>query len=287
VGFMTDRGKILVTGATGKVGGELVPLLLAEGADVRALARDPSKIPAGAEGTPGDLSALDGVASALNGVDAVFLLWPFATADGVSGFLDLAEHHARHVVFLSSMNVPDDPEEPAPIFHSEIERLIARTGLSWTFLRAGGFAGNTLEWAPQIREEGVVRWPFAGAARSLIHEHDIAAVAARALLEDVHQGAKYALTGPEAITQEDQVHAIGEAIGRPVRWAEIPPGVARERLLAQGWDPGFADSALTYWASLVDNPEPVTSTVEDVTGKPARTFAEWAIDHAHDFAPEH
>jgi uncharacterized protein YbjT (DUF2867 family) len=130
-----------------------------------------------------------------------------------------------------------------------------------------------------------VRWPYGRAGRSLIHEQDIAAVAVRALTEPGHAGRAYVLTGPEVVTQREQVGLIGDAIGRRVGWQELPPEQARRRLLEDWGDSRFVDGSLAYWASLVDHPEPVTRTVQEVTGVPARTFGEWAVDHAADFAP--
>jgi uncharacterized protein YbjT (DUF2867 family) len=202
----------------------------------------------------------------------------------VSEAVDVIAAHARRVVFLSSMSVRDVPEEQAdPPFHAEIEELLRRSGVEWTFLRAGGFAANTLGWADQIRRDGVVRWPYGAAARSLIHERDIATVAVQALTETGHAGAKYVLTGPQVLTQTEQVRIIGEVIGRPVRWTDLPPDEARRQLLADGWPPAFADHALEYWAGLETEPEPVTTTVAEITGGPALTFREWATDHAADF----
>jgi uncharacterized protein YbjT (DUF2867 family) len=132
-------------------------------------------------------------------------------------------------------------------------------------------------WADQIRESGVVRWPYGQAARSLIHERDIAAVAVRALTEDAHTGARYVLSGPETLTQAEQAHAIGDALGRPVRWEELTREDAEDQIA------GVPDTALDTWASFVETPEIVTTTVADVTSEPARPFAEWARDHADDF----
>jgi uncharacterized protein YbjT (DUF2867 family) len=132
--------------------------------------------------------------------------------------------------------------DPINQLHADIERLIERTGLAWTFLRASGFATNALWWAPQIRADGVVRAPYGAAVRSSIHERDIAAVAVRALTGDGHAGAQHLLTGPQALTQVEQVRAIGEAIGRPLRYEEIARETARQQLLAampfgRGWHP--------------------------------------------------
>ena len=262
-----------MTGATGHVGRYLVDELVAAGAAVRALTRHPGTagLPAGVDVVRGDLAVPDSLDGALGGVDTVFLLWPFLDAGSAPAVLDVIAKHARRVVYLSAMS--------SSTFHADVERAVERSGVAWTFLRPGGFATNTLGWVPQIRADGVVRWPYGAAARSLIHERDIAAVAARTLLDPGHDGKAYVLTGPAAITQAEQVRTIGETIGHPdARWAEIPASVAREQLLARGWTEEFADGALRYWASLVTEPEPVTSTVEELTGRPARTFREWAID---------
>jgi uncharacterized protein YbjT (DUF2867 family) len=172
--------------------------------------------------------------------------------------------------------------DPINQLHADIERLIERTGLAWTFLRASGFATNALWWAPQIRADGVVRGPYGAAVRSSIHERDIAAGAVRALTGDGHAGAQHLLTGPQALTQVEQVRAIGEAIGRPLRYEEIAREAARRQLLA-ALPPSVVDGILDAHARFVAEPERVVPTVEEDTGAPARTFREWAIDHADAF----
>ena len=267
---------ILVTGSTGTVGRQVVSQLLASDAAVRALARQPAsaRLPAGVEIVRGDLSAPDSLARCLAGVDAVFLLWPFFTVDAAPPVLEAMAEHARRVVYLSA---------PGGLFHAEMERLIESSGLDWTFLRPTGFASNTLGWAEQIRRDSVVRWPSGGAARALIHEKDIAAVAVRALTGDGHSRATYLLTGPETLTQIEQARQIGRAIGREVRYEELSREAARQQLLAAWGNPAFVDAALDGWARMVAEPETVTRTVEEVTGARAHTFAEWAADHAEDF----
>jgi uncharacterized protein YbjT (DUF2867 family) len=218
----------------------------------------------------------------LAGVESVFLLWPFLDAGMAPAVLDRIATHARRIVYLSAASVPDDLDVPPPTFHGEIERLIARSGMAWTFLRPTGFATNTLGWAQQIKD-GVVRWPYGRAARSLIHEADIAEVAARVLMDDGHEAARHVLTGPETVTQSDQVRIIAETVGRTVHYEELSPQDAREQLLASWGSPSFVDGALAYWASLESQPEQVTRTVEEITGRPARSFRQWANDHAADF----
>ncbi|MCA2227143.1 NmrA family NAD(P)-binding protein [Nonomuraea aurantiaca] len=276
--------RILVTGATGNVGKHVVSQLAEAGLQVRALVRDPgrAKLPEGVEVVKGDLSVPETLEPALKDVESVFLIWPGFAAETARDVVQAIAAHARRVVYLSA-DVEDlaDGEE-ATLFHQEVERLIRHTDLSWTFLRPVGFAANTLGWADQVRE-GVVRWPFGEARRSLIHEKDIAAVATHVLTSAGHGGAKYVLSGPEQLSQAEQARIIGEAVGREVRWAELPPAVAREQLLAAWGDARFVDGALAGWGAFVDTPERVTDTVPKLLGRPALTFREWAADHAADF----
>jgi uncharacterized protein YbjT (DUF2867 family) len=281
-----DRTKrVLVTGATGTVGRHVVAQLRQRGVAVRALTRDPrpGRVPEDVEALVGDLAEPQTFARGLDGVDAVFLVWPFFNVDAAPAVLDAIKQHSKRLVYLSAASVNDDLAPQPGLFHADMERAIARTGMESTFLRPTGFATNTLMWASQIRADGIVRWPYGGAARSLIHERDIAAVAAHALMDEGNAGAKYVLTGPEAVTQFDQVRIIGEVLKRLVRYEELSPEKAREELIAAWGSPSFADAALSGWAQMVTEPERVTRTVEDITGRPACTFREWASDHAEDF----
>ncbi|MFG3436648.1 SDR family oxidoreductase [Nonomuraea sp. NPDC047897] len=282
---MNTTDKILLTGATGNIGRHLASLLHEAGFPVRAMTRDPSRagLPDGVEVVRGDLHDPGSVEAALDGVGSVFLLWPSFSAAGAEPVVEAIARHARRVVYVSAFSVRDGADPAQNGVWGEIEDLVRGSGVEWTFLRAGGFATNTLGWAEEIRAGGVVRAPYAGAARSLIHEADIAAVAFRALTEDGHAGRSHVLTGPQTITQADQVRVIGEVIGRPLRFDEQPREEARAQMITAWGDPAVVDGALDHWASIVAEPEPVTTTVEEVTGRPARTFREWAHDHAADF----
>ncbi|MFF4418342.1 alcohol dehydrogenase catalytic domain-containing protein [Streptosporangium sp. NPDC001559] len=246
--------KVLVSGATGTIGRPLVNQLEDAGADVRTVTRE--------------LTDPVALGAPLDGVDAVFLLWPFASAEGAREVLELIG--ARRVVYLSSAAAR--PHEV------EIERLIAGTAREWTVLRPHAFAANALRWAAQVRE-GVVRQPYGDVAFSPVHERDVAAVAVRALLGGGHHGVVHTLTGPRPLTQREQARAIGDAIGLPVRWEEEPPEEARLRLLGLGWPAPAVDGMLRGLAE----PGPATDTVEKVTGVPASTFETWASEHAADF----
>lgn len=282
---------ILVTGATGNVGRQVSAQLLAAGVPVRAVTRDPgaaglpSGVDVGIDVVRGDLLAPQTLATALHGVDAVFLMWPLASAEPAPALLAALGRHARRVVFLSSAAVRDDLAEQAdPIgtLHAGVELAIEQSGMDWTFLRPHSFASNTRRWIPEIRAGDAVSGAYGAAAMTLLHERDIAAVAVHALTEDGHAGRKYVLTGPELLTQIQQVRILGDAIGRPVGWQEISPEAARHQL--RTWLPdSVIDTMLDGYATMVTERGEVTSTVEDVTGSPARSFLEWAIDHAGEF----
>ncbi len=285
---MTAR-RSLVTGITGQDGQYLAELLVARGDHVVGVVRPPldrplPPLPDGVEVIAGDLTRPDSLRDALAGVDAVFLLWPFLSAEGAPEVARAIAEHARHVVYVSAAAV-DDARTPAENgVWGQVEDAVRRSGAEWTFLRPTGFATNTLEWAAAIRAGRPVRIPYPEAARSLIHERDIADVAVRILTSPGHRNVAYVLTGPAALTQAEQVRILGAAAGPPTRVEPAAPDEAREAMLAWG-DADFADSAMAYFASLVDNPEPVTAAVPELTGRPARSFAEWATDHVDEFRP--
>ena len=281
---------ILVTGATGNVGRLVVDLISAAGARVRAMTRDPgrARFPDGVEVVRGDLDAPSTLDAALDGADRLYLFPVPATAHAV---VDRAkEAGVRRIVVLSSGAVTAGYDTD---FHLPVERAVEDSGLEWTHVRPGEFMLNKLWlWGPSIRAEGVVYEPFPELAWCPVHERDIAEVAAAALLDDGHSGNAYDINGPEFVTRRDQIGAIADAAGRDVRIEVVPREQARERYLAQG---GFAAANADFLLGFVDysgNPSGTAApefrprprpTSEAVLGRPARTFAEWARDHAADF----
>ncbi|GGS73478.1 nucleotide-diphosphate-sugar epimerase [Planobispora rosea] len=285
--------KILVTGATGFVGRNVVEQLLRAGAEVRALTRDPARadLPGAAEVVRGDLTDPATVAPAMEGVTAMYLFPVEETAREVVALAGRAG--IRRIVDLSAASVT------AGLHTNPVEQAVEESGLQWTHVRPCGFMANMLQlWAPSVRAERVVRYPFADEPMNLVHEADIAAVAVAALLEDGHHGAAYTLTGPALVTVREQVRAIGEALGEEVRYEEVTRERARELMKAQG---GFAAESADLMLGFVDYGGQAASgadgyadqdwsalmrpwpDVERVTGRPARTYAEWARDHADDF----
>ena len=279
---------VLVVGATGNVGRHLVEALRNAGAPVRALARRPDAagLPSGVEVIAGDLTAPESLDPALDGIDAAFLLWtaPPATAEAVAGRIAA---RARRIVLLSSPHQTPHPffQQPNPLarFHAELDGLVMGAGVEWTILRPGMFASNTIGWwAEAIRQGDVVRWPHGQAETAPIDERDIAAVAARALLEDGHAGRSYVLTGPESLTQAAQVEAIGAALGRRLRLEELSPEGFREATAGR-WPERAVAMLLAAWGATLGHRAYVTSTVAEVTGRPARSFRDWARDHSAAF----
>jgi uncharacterized protein YbjT (DUF2867 family) len=279
---------ILVIGGTGTVGRQVLSRLVVMGAQVRALGRNPdaARWPPQVEVVRGDLTLPETLDGCLDGVDTVFLVWT-APPSAVVPALERIAKHARRIVFLSAPIKTAHPLFQQPnllrVMFEQIERLIESSGLQWTFVRPGMFAANALRWwAPQIRVGDVVRWPYLAAPTAPIDERDIAAVAVRALCEDGHDRAEYVLTGPQSVSQFDQVSTIGRVLGRSLQIEEISPDEARRVLLTVG-PPAAVNMLLTAWAAAIGQPAHVTSTVAEITGAPAHTFFDWATDNAAQF----
>lgn len=273
----------MVIGATGAIGREVVAELRGSGARIRALTRDPARaaLPEDVEVVRGDLGDPATLPPALDGVRTVFLtgvghrraehdraLVKAASAAGVA-----------RVVQLSSLAVEERTAGVLAGWHAEGERAVRESGLRWTILRPNGFMSNALQWAPAIAATGVVRAPYGDLASSVVHPRDVAAVAAAVLLGEGHDEAVYPITGPHALTPGEQVAVIGEVLGRPLRFEELPVERAREQMLRH-MPPETADAVLSARGNAdVAVRARVDSTIADLTGRPARTFREWAEEH--------
>lgn len=285
--------RILVTGATGNVGRRLVERLATRpGVSVRVLTRDPSRAAFGpdVEVVTGDLTDTDSLLPALEGADRLFLFplaYPREPMQSLGDFVVTAavpqlaaKAGVQRVVLLSSNAVlyGRDPH------HQEAEASVEECGLDFTLLRPGEFAMNkVLSWGGSIRTEGVVRSGFPDVKGVPIHEADVAAVAEVALVEDGHVGARYELTGPEVLTEREQVAAIAAGLGREIRFEELTPEQARQDWIKQGIHPELVDEIMDHYAHFADNPPQVSDVVARTTGARARTLTEWAADHVADF----
>jgi uncharacterized protein YbjT (DUF2867 family) len=234
----------------------------------------------------GDLTVPESLDAALRGVSTVFLVWtvPPATAPAV---VERVATCARRVVFLSSPHQTPHPffQQPNPmaVLHADIERLIAAAGLESTIIRPGMFASNALFWwAPAIRAGDVVRWPYGAAETAPVDERDVAAVAARTLYQDGHAGGDYVLTGPESLSQAEQVSVIGDVLGRRIRFEELSPEEFRSETEGS-WPRPVVDMLLAAWGATIGRPAFVTSTVSDILGSASRSFRQSVADHAAAF----
>lgn len=271
--------KILVTGATGTVGRQLVHQLLQAGHHVRALTRNPAKanFPAGMEVVAGDLTQPATLAPALEGVTGLHLI----NFDAATG--ELLETGAEILALAQKAGVQRVTVLQGG-YEGSVEEAIKASALSWTFIGPNEFMSNMLEWAESICSEGTVSAPFANRRSSIVHEADIAAVAAVALVEEGHAGKSYSITGPEVLTPPQMLGIIGKTIGRDLRFKEL----SQEEAVEQWKQAGFTDEVIQFFLWAHGNtPEigyTVLPTVEQITGRPARTFAQWASEHAEDFS---
>jgi uncharacterized protein YbjT (DUF2867 family) len=256
---------------------------------VRAITRKPeaANLPDGVDVVAGDLADPDCVSDALNGVTAMFVN-PAAVGRSTARLLELADQRrVGRVVVLSSGAIRDgdDQDDPLAAWHKGIEAAVHASGLAWTFLRSEEFAVNVIQqWAAQIRYSGAVREAYGEATNAVIDERDVAAVAAKTLLRDDDVGRIYQLTGPQSMSRTDMVAVIATVLGRDVRFEQVPPEAALEAMVSNGMPQPIAESVLRMRARLVGHEAFVSSTVDELTGKPARSFAQWVSDHAEAFS---
>lgn len=276
----------LITGATGSIGRHVVDQLLTLGENIHALSRKPSEANLPIEVTlfGGDLTSGDIQDGAFDQVKSLFLF----PADGdVRPFLDQAKAAGvEHVVLLSSLATAAehvrDVGSASYRHHKALEQAVLASGIHYTFLRPGNFANNLRFWSYSIKTSGMVYGPYPQSAQTLIHEADVAAVAVAALTTAGHTGSTYALTGPESLTQSEQLRTIGVAIGRELTYQAISPEQFRQSMDAF-MPEDVIKQLLNYWSDTVEQPDIVRPTVEQITGKPARTLAQWAADHRAEF----
>ncbi|WP_217560488.1 NAD(P)H-binding protein [Paenibacillus sp. GbtcB18] len=270
---------LLVTGATGTVGRHVVTQLVQKGKQVRAVSRNPAKanLPDGVEVVAGDLNAPETLQAALEGVKGLFLITssdePNATLDTQPKVIELAE-----LAGVKRVTVLVGYEE------GPVEEALKNSGMEWTLVKPGEFMANILvDWQESIRSEGVVQEAFGDALSARVHEADIAAVFVAALTENGHHRHSYILTGPESLSRREAVRTISEGIGKDIEFVELT-----EEQVRQNWrDQGYEEGAIEFFVLMGKNPpaigHTVVPTIEQVTGRPARTLAEWVSEHKNNF----
>lgn len=280
---------ILITGASGTIGGHVLRLLAEAGRPVRAMTREPARLaaPAGVEVVAGDFTDETSLTTAFTGVTSAFLL--SAPGPGVAGH-DLAAVAAARatgvsrLVKLSAIGTGEDSALRTAGWHLPGERALRDSGLAWTVLRPSTFASNTLSWADAVRAGQPVPNPSGDGEQGVVDPRDVAAVAAAVLTADVnsggHDGRTYTLTGPELISVPGQVAVLAELLGRPVPVANLTDAEYRELLTGYGLPEEFVSGALTGTAFVrAGGNAVVTGDVPAVLGRPAASYATWAADH--------
>lgn len=283
---------ILVTGATGKVGGEVARLLLADRVPVRALTRDPERAgplaALGADVVQGDLARPATLAAACAGVGALVLVPPdepdmdVLQANAVEA---AAAAGVERIVKLSL--VEPDLASPSRIirWHASGERDVQASGLRFTHVRANSFLQNLLWLAPAIRERGAFESCLGDRRMAWIDTRDVAATIVAVLGRDDLDGRTLDATGPEALSYGEIAARIERVVGTPCRYVDLAPSELEARLLGEGWPAWLAEEVALVYGEAAYDPRvaDVTDVVERLTGRPPRSLDDFLRDHAADF----
>lgn len=282
---------IVVTGATGNVGREVVAALAERGLPVRAVVRNRARaagpeagsFPAGVDVVQGDLDLPESVTPALRGAQAAFLLGGWSDMPGLLS--RVADAGVGHVVLLTSRCVVGGrPDNAITRTWLDSEAAVRESGVPWTFLHPSGYHSNALRWLPQLREGDVVRQPWPHVPVAAIDPADIGAVAAAVLAEPApHAGRSHELSGPEALTPGDQVAMLGRALSRPLRYEAVSDEDAKAEMADTTPQP-FIDAFFRFYSEGEFDDSRVVSTVRQLTGREPGSFERWASDHAGAFA---
>lgn len=273
---------ILVTGATGNVGSELVAALLADGHAVRALVRGerPAGLPAQAQAVRGDLNDPASLADGLAGAESLFLMPGYADMPGIAAQAKAAG--VARIVLLSGNSAGGEEDNAVSAYMNRSEAAVRESGVPYTFLRPFGFMSNTLRWLDQLTAGDVVREPFATVPIAVVDPADIAAVAAAALTSPAHEGQIYRLSGPEALLPADRLRILGEVLGRDLRLDPMSDEEARVSLSAQ-MPTEYVDAFFQFYVEGTLDESTPQPTVERVLGRAPRTFLDWVTAHADAF----
>lgn len=270
---------ILVTGATGNVGSRLVRGLVDAGHKVRAFTRKGER--AGFDGrvevATGDFKDKDSLRRAMDGVTRLYLLSAAADLEQHdANAIDAAKEAGLELVVKHSVTGAPEKGSLIPRWHRAGEERLEASGIPYVFLRPTSFASNTLGWVASVKSEGKVYGALGEAAIPVVHPDDIADVAAKVLTEDGHAAKAYELTGPEALTTQEQVDILADVLGRPLTYVNLPDEAVKEGMLKAGTPAVYVDARIGLVQSLRSRgrmePSPA---VPSVTGHPARTFRQW------------
>lgn len=286
---MTTQPLILVAGATGNTGSGLVPTLLAAGARVRALVRNPDKADAlraqGAEVVIADLGKPETLGPAVAGVDRIYL----CLLNGPD-----QARHGRNLIGAARK-----AGRPYVVHHSaagsgrsriirdagEVEAELRNSGLAWTIIRPTFYLQNLLMAAPTVASAGAIYLPMKNGRMAMTDVRDIVDVGARLLLEGGHEGKTFSLTTPEAFGIADVAAELGRVLGRKVEYVDVPTAAARESMVAMGMLPWTVDGYMELFEGFADNWGNRTSNdIQTILGRPARDYRQFIADHREVFA---
>ena len=289
---------ILITGASGNVGSEVVRQLSSSRKDINIKAAGHSvesvrkviKSDDRIEPTELDYDKPDTLRQALKGVQKLFLLTPFQSdmVELSSNMLKEVKNagNINHIVKLSVMGADAEPGITGGRLHRQAEKMIEDSGLSsFTFLRPNFFMQNFVNFLSQmIREQGSFYLPAGDGKVSFVDIRDIAAVAVQALTNDNHGGKAYTITGPEAISYEDAARILSEQVSKKISYVNVSEEQTREGMKSMGMDEWFINSMMElYDITRMGYALQVTSTVEEVTGRKPISFSQFARDYAESF----
>jgi uncharacterized protein YbjT (DUF2867 family) len=279
---------ILITGATGRIGSATVERLSSSGVRVRALVRSPEKVASiagpGVEVVRGDLEQVHSLDAALQGVTRALLVSPLdpRQVELQGNFIEAAKRAGPvHIVKISGLGTALDSPVRSGRWHAQTEAQLEASGLPFTHLRPLFFMQNILRFAQVIARTGEFDAALGQGKIAMVDVRDVAAVAAAALTMDGHTGKAYTITGPEALSYADVAEKLSLAIGKPVFYRDVPLAVIRQRLLEAGMPEWHVGVQLDFHTTLREGgASSVTDTVETVTGKPPRSFEQFAREHA-------
>jgi uncharacterized protein YbjT (DUF2867 family) len=281
---------ILITGSTGNVGSEVVKQLANAGHKVRALVRDPKeatgRLPTIVDVVVGDLDNVDTLVNAMKGVVKLYLLAPLSPSlqQQEANVVEAAKRASvKHIVKHSVLGAQWESIALAK-WHRAGERLVEQSATQWTHIRPSGFFSNALNWASMIKQGGTVYYPTGEGKLGIVDVRDIAAVAVKCLTEPGHSAKTYDVTGPVALSTREQVEIIGRAVGKQLKYVDIPDAAARESMLGMGMPPQLVEMMIEFTNAIkAGQTATVTDTVQKLTGKTPRTFESWAQEYAASF----
>ena len=282
---------ILVTGATGSNGSELLKRLSTLGVTVRAMVRStsrrPNHLPRGVELATADFDDDGSIARALEGIERAFLVTNSSerAEEQQLRFVERARAAGvRHIVYLSQLHALRDSPVRFLHYHAVVEEAIASSGMTFTHLRPNLYMQGLLGFRSSIQAEGRIMAPAGDAPVSVVDVRDISAVAAAALTQSGHDRKVYDITGPESLTHAELASQLSEALGKAITFVDIPESAMRSALLSFGFPEWQADGLVEDYAHYRrGEASAISRTVQDVTGLPSRTFRDFADDYRQAF----